>query len=108
MIYIVYAMYIPEICIVDINCIYNEYSLYKPGISEPDWYMHGIFMVYTWHISVICRPHQYVRYMSSSYLMGLFRTFFYNYILMIYFVYPCDIHYTSRSSPIDIACIYCL
>ncbi len=71
-------MYIPEICIVDINCIYIEYSWYKPGISEPDRYMHGIFMVYTWHISVICRPHQYVRYMSqaSSYLMSLFSTFF--------------------------------
>ncbi len=41
MIYIVYAMYIPEICIVDINCIYNKYSWYKPGISEP-----GIYMAY--------------------------------------------------------------
>ncbi len=38
-------------------------------------------------ISVIRRPHQYVRYIPSSNIMDLFRTFFYNYILVIYCVY---------------------
>ncbi len=49
-------------------------------------------MVYTWYMKCICRPDRYVRYKPSKYLMGLFRTFFYNDIHLIYYVYPKDIH----------------
>ncbi len=44
----------------------------------------------------ICRPDRYVRYIPCKYLMGLFRTFFYNYIPMIYYVYPKYTHSISR------------
>ncbi len=78
------------------NSIYHEYYWYITGISEHDRYMHGIYLVYTWYILVICRPHQNAWYISTSQLMGLFRTFFYNYILVIYYVHPCDIHSISQ------------
>ncbi len=61
--------------------IFHEYSWYITGISETFRYMHGIYQVYTWYISVICPCHQYAWYIPTSHLMGLFRTFFYNYIL---------------------------
>ncbi len=81
-------MYIPGIYkyIRRINQDYSWYIL--NGISETDRYMYGIYKVYTWYISVICRPHEYARYIPTSQLMGLFRTFFYNHILVIYIVYP--------------------
>ena len=54
-------------------------------------YIHGIYMVYTWHIKGIWTCHPYGRYIPSKVKMGLFRTFFYNYIPVIYHVYHRDI-----------------
>ena len=64
-----------------------EYTLNITGISEPGMYVHGIYMVYTWYITCICRPQRYVRYIPCQDLMGLFRTFFYNDIPLIYYEY---------------------
>ena len=54
-------------------------------------YIHMIYLVYTWHIKGIWTCHPYGRYIPSKVKMGLFRTFFYNYIPVIYHVYPEDI-----------------
>jgi hypothetical protein len=58
--------------------------------------MHGICMVYVWYIPVIYRPQRYVRYIPSKNLMGLFSTFFYNDIPLLYYVYTKDIHSITR------------
>ncbi len=54
-------------------------------------------MVYTWYITCICRPDRYVRYKPCQNLMGLFRTFFYNDLPLIYYEYLLDIHSTSKA-----------
>ncbi len=70
-----------------------EYAWNITGISEPCRYINGIYMVYTWYMKCICWP---VRYIPCQYLMGLFRTFFYNDIPVMYYVDPLDIHSTSK------------
>ena len=99
-IYIGYTIHMYCICKVytkDKQCSkYNEYVWYITGISHPDWYMHGIYMVYTWYIPSIWCPHTYVWYIPCKTFMGLFRTFFYIDIRVIYQVYPQDIHGISR------------
>ena len=54
-------------------------------------YINMIYMVYTWYIKSIWSSDPYGRYIPSSQQMGLFRTFFYNYIPLIYHEYPEDI-----------------
>ena len=61
----------------DIPCsIYKEYAWYITGISNLEWYIQGIYMVYIWYIKSIWRPDPYGRYIPCKNLMGLFRTFF--------------------------------
>ncbi len=100
-IYYRYTMYIHGIYVVYTKdnpwSIYKEYSLYITGMSEPCRYIHGIYMVYTWYMKCICRPDRYVRYIPSEYLMGLFRTFFYNDIPVIHHVYFLNTHSISLS-----------
>ncbi len=58
-IYIVYTIYILGICNVytkDNHVVFTMNILgiyYITGISDPDRYMHGIYMVYVWYISCI-------------------------------------------------------
>jgi hypothetical protein len=40
------------------------------------YYILGIYQIYIWYISVICRHHQYARYIPTSQLMSLFHTFY--------------------------------
>ena len=82
-IYIVYTEDIPW-------RIYKEYAWYITGISILEWYIHGIYMVYTWYIKSIWTCHPYGLYIPCKNLMGLFRTFFYIYIPVIYHVYHED------------------
>ena len=69
-------------CIYDVytkntQCsIYNEYAWYITGISQPDWYIHGIYVVRC--------------------AMGLFSTFFNNNIPVIYHEYSMDKHDISK------------
>ena len=73
----------------DIPCsIYKEYPWYITGISNLELYIHGIYMVNTWHIKGIWTCHPYGRYIPCKNLMGLFRTLFYNDIPVIYHEYP--------------------
>ncbi len=88
----VYRLYMKDIP----YSIFDEYSGYITGISETFRYMHGIYQVFTWYISVICRPHQYAWYIPTLQQLGLLRTFFNNYILVIYNVYPWNIHCISQ------------
>ena len=75
----------------DIPCsIYKEYPWYITGKSTLELYIHGIYMVYTWHIKGIWTCHPYGRYIPCKNLMGLFCTFFYNDIPVIYHEYPED------------------
>jgi hypothetical protein len=49
-IYLVYTMYVLRIT----HVVYTmNFFWYITGISEPDRYIHGIYMVYTWYVSVI-------------------------------------------------------
>ncbi len=66
-----------------------EYTLNITGISEAGSYINGIYMVYTWYFTCICCPDRYVRYIPCQDLIGLFRTFFYNDIPLIYYEYLC-------------------
>ena len=52
------------------------------------YYIIMIYTVYTWHITSIWRCHPYGRHIPCKNLMGLFRTFFYNDIPVIYHEYP--------------------
>jgi len=54
--------------------------------------LYGIYMVYTWYFSCICRPDRYVRYIPCQDLLGFSRIFFYNDIPLIYHEYLKDIH----------------
>ena len=55
-------------------------------------------MLYTKNIPCICRPPAYPWDITSLYLMGLFRTFFYNDMPMIYQVYSLNTAATGGSA----------
>ena len=72
-------------------------------------------MLYTRNIPCICSPPAYPWDITSLYLMGLFRTFFYNDMPMIYQVYSLNIldislayHYKKRyrTNPSGIDSLY--
>ena len=93
-IYMVYTWYI---------LMYDEstwwlqtFTCCKPISTTYTWYIHGIYMVYTWYIPSIWCPHPYVWYIPCKTFIGLFRTFFYIDIRVIYQVYPQDIHGISQ------------
>ena len=46
---------------------YNEYVWYIPGISHADWYIHGIYMVYTWYIHGIFHAYGVIIHMYGIY-----------------------------------------
>ncbi len=86
----VYTWYIlriiHEVYTRNIHCIKLVYQSSVGIYMVYLWYIHAI----TWYMKCICRPDRYVRYKPSKYLMGLFCTFFYNDIPVIYYVYPLD------------------
>ncbi len=109
--YYAYTMYIPKIYIVypkGVLYIYTKYILgiYKGYII----YILGIYnvytkdnhVVYTMNILGIYLVYQiptgicmvYTWYVHG--IMGLFRTFFYNDIPLIHYVYPKDIHIITK------------
>ena len=59
-------------------------------------YILVIFMVYTWYIPVICRCHTYGGYIRCKTFLGLFLTFFYNDIPLIFHEYSFDIQIYQR------------
>ena len=82
MIFHAYSWYIPDIykgytkyihCILMVYtkdipcCIYNEYVWYITGISQPNWYIHGIYMVYPWYMYGIYHPYCVLIHMAGIY-----------------------------------------
>ena len=63
-----------------------------PGIYLVYQILNCIYMVYTWYIKSIWTCHRFGLYIPCKNLMGLFSTFFYNDIPVIYHEYPLDKH----------------
>ena len=70
-----------------------EYTLNMTGISKKCRYINGIYMVYTWYNTCICRPDRYV-WNTLSIPHG-FVSYLFDMPLM-YYVYPKDIHSISK------------
>ncbi len=103
-IYYVYTQYIP--CIYWVNVLYiiaikyvytwyipcGTYQVYFCDITvivPPDWYMHGIYKVYTMYISGVCSPNTFGQYIRSKTFLGLFCTFFIRIYVWYTFDIPC-------------------